>query len=269
MITFVLLKYVGMAKFTKWITGSLGFVLGGPIGGLLGFAVGAMIDASGDVLEKMQRGDFNYEDYRSDHPRQYADTAEGDFKMSLLVLIACVMNADGSPKKKELDVAKRFLLANFGEQGALEALQILKNLLKKNIDEANVARQIGYYMNYASKLELIHLLFEIAYADGVGNPYELNVILRISNNMGVSRLDFESIQAPYRKTKDVNWAYTALEIEDTATNEQIKKAYRTMAKKYHPDTVANLGDEIKTKATEKFRSINEAYEELKKERGFN
>lgn len=41
-----------------------------------------------------------------------------------------------------------------------------------------------------------------------------------------------------------------------------------MAKKYHPDTVANLGEDIKKKATEKFRSVNEAYEELKKQRGF-
>ena len=117
-----------MAGFTKWITGGLGFVLGGPIGGLIGFAIGSLIDGSaglvnyGEYQEQTQRG-------RNPHSR----TAEGDFKISLLVLIACVMKADGSPKKQELDVAKRFLLANFGEDGALEALQILKNLLRKNI----------------------------------------------------------------------------------------------------------------------------------------
>ena len=90
-------------------------------------------------------------------------------------------------------------------------------------------------MNYAGKLELIHLLFDIAYADGSENPYELQVIQRISWNLGVSTLDFNSLKAPYTRTKDVNWAYTALEIQPSATDTEIKKAYREMAKKYHPD----------------------------------
>lgn len=252
-----------MAGFTKWITGGLGFVLGGPIGGLIGFAIGSLIDGSAQLVNY---GEYQEQTRRGTNP--YSRTAEGDFKMSLLVLIACVMKADGSPKKQELDVAKRFLLANFGEEGALEALQILKNLLRQDINDVEVARQINYAMNYASKLELIHLLFEIAYADGAENQYELTVIQRISWNLGVSNLDFDALKAPYNRTKDVNWAYAALELKPDATDDEIKKAYRAMAKKYHPDTVANLGEEIKKKATEKFRSVNEAYEELKKTRGF-
>lgn len=252
-----------MAGFTKWITGGLGFVVGGPIGGLIGFAIGSLIDSSSQFI--------NAEEYQQQERQggdPYRKTAEGDFKMSLLVLIACVMKADGSPQKKELDVAKRFLLANFGEAGTLEALQILKNLLKQNIDDVQVARQINQYMNYSGKMELVHLLFEIAYADGNENPYELNVIKRIAWNLGVSTLDFNSLKAPYTRTKDVNWAYISLEIQSSATDAEIKKAYREMAKKYHPDTVSNLGEDIKKTATEKFRSINEAYEELKKQRGF-
>ena len=252
-----------MAGFTKWITGGLGFVLGGPIGGLIGFAIGSLIDGSAQLVNY---GEYQEQTRRGTNP--YSRTAEGDFKMSLLVLIACVMKADGSPKKQELDVAKRFLLANFGEEGALEALQILKNLLRQDINDVEVARQINYAMNYASKLELIHLLFEIAYADGAENQYELTVIQRISWNLGVSNLDFDALKAPYNRTKDVNWAYAALELKPDATDDEIKKAYRAMAKKYHPDTVANLGEDIKKKATEKFRSVNEAYEELKKTRGF-
>ena len=122
-----------MAGFTKWITGGLGFVLGGPIGGLIGFAIGSLIDGSSELINMRE---FQEQQGRGQNP--YGRTAEGDFKMSLLVLIACVMKADGSPKKQELDVAKRFLLANFGEEGALEALQILKNLLKQNIDDVQV-----------------------------------------------------------------------------------------------------------------------------------
>ena len=242
-----------MGSFGKFIGGGLGFVLGGPIGALIGFAVGSMFDGSQNPL--------------SSHSTSVNRTAEGDFKMSLLVLMACIMKADGHVDKSELAVVKKFLVANFGEQGALDALQILKNLLDQNIDETEVATQIGQNLNYSSKLELLHLLFQIAYADGEVVAPELNTIQRIATIFRIDRLDFDSVKAPYMKSVDRNWAYKTLEIEPTATDEDIKKAYRTMAKKYHPDLVNELGEDVKKSATEKFRSINEAYESLKKQRG--
>lgn len=242
-----------MGSFGKFIGGGLGFVLGGPVGALIGFAVGSMFDNSTVQVSSGTTGANR--------------TTEGDFKMSLLVLMACIMKADGRVDKAELAVVKKFLVANFGEEGALEALQILKNLLEQNIDETQVAMQIGQNLNYSSKLELLHLLFNIAYADGEVVDSELNTIQRIANIFRIERLDFESIKAPYMKTVDRDWAYKSLEIEPTATDDEIKKAYRRMAKKYHPDLVNELGEDVKKSATEKFRSINEAYESLKKQRG--
>ena len=244
-----------MASLGKWIGGGLGWAFGGPIGALIGFAVGSMFDSSSVNISTNTIGSNR--------------TTEGDFKMSLLVLMACVMKAHGKIMKAELDVAKKFLLANFGEQGALEALQILKNLLEQPIDEAQVAMQVNQYMNYSSKLELLHLLFDIAYADGEIHPSELAAIQRIAGIFLIDRLDFESLKAPYLKEVDRDWAYKSLEIDPTATDEEIKKAYRRMAKKYHPDLVNDLGEDVKKSATEKFRSINEAYESLKKQRGIN
>lgn len=123
-------------------------------------------------------------------------------------------------------------------------------------------------MNYPIKLEILHLLLEIAYADAEVSSSEMNAIQRIAYLLKISSSDFESLKAIYVKHEDHQWAYKALEIESTASNEEIKKAYREMAKKYHPDKVNTLGEDIKKIATEKFRSINEAYEVLKKERGF-
>lgn len=241
-----------MANFAKWIGGGLGFVLGGPMGALIGFAVGSMFDGTQINI--------------SGHALGPNRTAEGDFKMSLLVLMACVIKADGHVHRSELAVVKKFLVANFGEEGALEALQILKKILEQPIDETEVAIQIGMNMNYSSKLELLHLLFNIAYADGEIHKVEYNSIQRIANIFRIDRLDFESVKAPYMKTVDRDWAYKALEIEPTATADEIKKAYRRMAMKYHPDKVHDLGEDVKKSATEKFRSINEAYESLKKQR---
>ena len=243
-----------MSSFAKWIGGGLGWALGGPIGALIGFAIGSFIGAKLETVEKSQN--------------RRTTTTSGDFKISLLVLIACMMKADGHPKKSELEIVKRFLVNNFGEEGALEALSILKNLLEKDIDERQVAEQIYRYTNYATRLELIHLLFDIAYADHQVSTSELTLIERIAGIFHISRLDFESLKAPYIKQVDINWAYKALEIEPSASVDEIKKAYRKMAMKYHPDKVNTLGEDVKKKATEKFRSINEAYETLKMERKF-
>jgi len=244
-----------MGFFGKLIGGGLGWAFGGPIGALIGVAVGSMFDKSPSG--------------QTSGSSQQRRTTEADFKMSLLVMMACVMKADGKVLKSELDVVKRFLVANFGEDGALEALQLLKNLLEQPINETEVAMQINQYMNYSAKLQLVKLLFDIAYADGEVHSTELDMIKRISDIFRLSYQDFDSMKAPYTKTTDVNWAYKALEIEPTATDEEIKKAYRRMAMKYHPDKVHNLGDDVKKSATEKFRSINEAYESLKKNRGIN
>lgn len=244
-----------MGNFAKWIGGGLGWAFGGPIGAIIGFALGSLLGGS-EVQQTSQR------------TRVAGRTSEQDFKASLLVMIACVMKADGAAQKAELAVVKKFLVANFGEQGALEALQILKKLLEQPINETEVAHQINQYMNYSSKLQLIRLLFDVAYADGEVNAAELNTIRRIAVVFGLTKADFESLKAPFVKNVDQNWAYKALEIEQTASIDDIKKAYRRMAMKYHPDKVQNLGDDIKKSATEKFRAVNEAYEHLKKQRGF-
>lgn len=238
-----------MASLGKWIAGGLGWALGGPIGALIGYGLGSLLE--GSTVETLTT-------------RQ---TSEGDFKISLLVLIACIMKADGKVVKSELAVAKKFLIANYGEEGALEALKLLKDILDKEINETEVATQIGHQMNYSSKLELLHLLFAVAYADGEVHPLELESIQRIAVTFRISQADFASIRAPYTQTIDREWAYKTLEIEPTATNEEVKKAYRRMAMKYHPDKVHNLGDDIKKSATERFRTINEAHEAIKKERG--
>ncbi len=242
-----------MANFAKWIGGGLGWAVGGPIGAIVGFALGSLFGSTENIQTQ------------STYNRR---TTESDFKASLLVMIACVMKADGRVQKPELVVVKRFLVTNFGEDGALEALQILKKLLEQPINEVAVAQQISMYMNYSAKLQLVRLLFDIAYADGEVNAAELNVIRRISNIFNISSIEFDSLKAPYIKHIDQNWAYKALEIEPAASAEEIKKAYRRMAMKYHPDKVVNLGEDIKKSATEKFRAVNEAYEYLKKQRSF-
>lgn len=242
----------------KWILGTLGFVLGGPIGSIIGVLIASLFEKSG--LDN-QTSSGTSRTYRTQR------TTAGDVRVSIIVLIACVIKSDGRVLKSEINYIKPFLLRTFGEAGAKQALLLLKELLKQDIDAKAVAQQIGQHVNYSTRLELVHLLLAIANADGEIHDLELETISSISMYMSIQDADLQSILALYQRRKDTNWAYTALEITPSATNEEVKKAYRRMAMKFHPDKVANAGEEIRQQATDKFRAVNEAYEHIKQQRG--
>jgi DnaJ like chaperone protein len=236
-----------MAKYGKWIAGGLGWVILGPIGGLLGFAIGSVLDSSEKSVYTGQ-------------------TSRNSFFVSLLVLVAEVMRADGKVVQSELNYVKKYFLQNFGEDASKEALMLLRDILKKSVPLQDVCYQIRDNMDYPSRLQLLHFLFGIANADGVFHPKELNVINNIATWIGVSSADFDSIKSMFIDNLEAN--YRVLEIDQSATNEEIKKAYRNMALKYHPDKVGYLGEDIRKGAEEKFQKVNEAYEKIKKDRGF-
>lgn len=238
-----------MGLFGKWLGGGLGFVMGGPIGGMLGFLMGSVMDESS--------GDFTY----TSSPVR---TSQGDFVVSLLVLIAAVMKADGKVVKSELEYVKRFFVAQFGQDNARQVLLTLKDILEKDIPVTDVCRQIKYNMDYSSRLQLLHLLFNLSLADTVISKPEADILEKIAVNLGVEENDFRSIKNMFIPETDS--LYRILEVEPASSNDEVKKAYRRMAMKYHPDKVSHLGEEFKQTADEKFKKVNEAYEKIKKER---
>ncbi|MBN1989223.1 MAG: TerB family tellurite resistance protein [Bacteroidales bacterium] len=240
-----------MGKYGKWITGGLGFALFGPLGAVLGFAVGSLFDSA---------------DITSSRTTYTGQTSRNGFIVSLLVLVSAVMKADGKVLKSELDYVKRYFLQSFGEAAAAEAVLLLRDILKQHVPLKDVSFQIRDNMDYSSRLQLLHLLYGVAMADGVVSPEEVNVIREIAGYLGISQPDLDSISAMFIPNNDAN--YKILEVEPTATDEEIKKAYRRMAIKYHPDKVTHLGDDIRKSAEEKFQRVNQAYEKIKKERGF-
>jgi DnaJ like chaperone protein len=247
----------------KWIFGGLGFVLGGPIGALIGIVLGSLFEGKNALPGDWQKQTQTEEEDTTRERTYTRNATAGDIKIALLVLIACVMKADGRVLKSELNFIKPFLLKTYGEEEAKQALQLLKKMLEREIDVPAVTRQIAQHVNYSTRLEIVHLLLDLANADGDFAPEEESLIEQIAAGLNIKTNDYNSLAAMYRKTKDPNWAYTALEIEPSASDEEVKKAYRRMAMKYHPDKVANAGEEIKKQATEKFRTINEAYEHIK------
>jgi DnaJ like chaperone protein len=239
-----------MGIFGKWLGGGLGFVMGGPIGGLLGFLVGSVIDSTTVQTSTYTAGTTR--------------TTQGDFGMSLLVLVAAVMKADGKIVKSELDYVKQFFVRQFGQESAKQALLMLKDILRQEIPVRDVCLQIKVNMDYSSRLQLLHLLFNISLADTTIHASEIQIIEKISGYLGVASGDFLSIKNMFIPETDSS--YKILEIEPSSSNDEVKKANRRMAMKYHPDKVSHLGDEFRRTADEKFKKVNEAYEKIKKER---
>ncbi len=238
-----------MVKLGKWIGGGLGWAFGGPIGGLLGFFIGSFFDAAKiNSSTKLIEG----------------KTQRGDFILTFMVLSAAVMKADKVVRKSELDFVKRFLLSNFGEQQTKEALKVLKGLLEKDIPLNDVCNQIRFNMSNPLKLQILHYLFGISAADGEIHKNEILIIEQIAIKIGLTQREFNSVRSMF--VKETDSAYDILGIPKNATEAEIKKAYRGMAVKHHPDKVANMGEDIQNAAKRKFQTINDAYNRIKKER---
>lgn len=239
------------------ILAGLGWAFGGPIGAIIGYALGSLFSSNRPRV------------IRSEVNQQFGNTEEKrDFNVTLLVLSAAVMKADGSVKKSELDYVKRFFLQNFGQERAETYIKMLRDILNKEYNIYDVSRQVGRYMDYSSRLQLLHYLFGIAASDGNVSQAEIDVVHTISMYMGLSEMDYQSIKAMF--VKEVNAsdnAYKILGVDPDASDEEVKKAYREMAKKNHPDLVSNLGEEVRRAAEKKFQEINAAYEAIKKQRG--
>ena len=241
-----------MAKFAKWILGGLGWAIMPPLGGIFGFIIGSLIDDP-DVItgqKSIQSGQ---------------STTQGGYVMSLLVLVAAVMKADGKVLKSELEYTRQFFVRSFGTEAAGDALKMLRDLLKQDIPVTEVCMQIRSNMDQPSRLQLLHFLFGIAAADGHVDVSEHQLISHIAQQLGISERDYQSIESMFVANTDA--AYKILEAEPSSTDDDMKRAYRRMAVKYHPDKVHYLGEDVQKAADEKFQKVNEAWETIKKQRG--
>lgn len=250
----------------KWIGGVLGWAMGGVMGGIIGFAVGSMFDNSLSGEPTAQGGASSPQGGFGPRPGR-PQTQPGDFGVSLLILSAAVMKSDNQVKKSELDYVKEFFKRQFGQTKAESYIVMLRELLQKEFDLRDVCLQIKLYMDHASRLQLIHYLFGLSQSDGHVHPDEVTTIRNIANWLGISAVDYESIQAMFVKSSES--AYKILEITPQATDEEVRKAYKRMAVKHHPDKVGHLGEDVQKAANDKFKEVNTAYDQIKKERGMN
>ncbi len=257
----------------KYIFAIVGYFVSGYqfFGALAGYGLGYLVETilNPSQNQGQQQGNQqsynNYNTFFQQNPYG-APTEQKDFISILLVLSAAVMKADGKVLKSELDFLKNFFQAQFGNRFTTQHLQFLKETLDQ--DRVNVNETcsfLRYRTTEEVRIQLLHYLFGIAKADNHVSDQEIDVIYRIARQLHITDADFQSVKNMFYRNPQSD--YTILGITEHATEEEIKKAYRKMAVKYHPDKVQDMGEEHQKAAKEKFQQIQEAYENVKKVRG--
>ena len=260
-----------LQKVYSIIFGLIAFALfrGSFIAALIGFFIGGSFDAAqrarrnGGQNQRTSGGGQSFEDIFSYYRQQ---TQRYDFPTQLLVLSAYVMRSDGKVVKAELNFVKSFLARQFGPQFNVNHLQTLKRFLDApSLPIEEICSDIRMRAQEEVRIQLIHYLFGIASADGEVSEAEIATLQRIAHLLQVPPMDFRSVKGMFKQNLDSD--YEVLGIDKSATDEEVKKAYRQMAVRYHPDKVASLGEEYQNGAKEKFQKIQEAYDNIKKSRG--
>lgn len=263
-------------------------MLGGPLGAIIGGALGHMYDVESDQQRRELQMRCPYcRSIISPGPDGHCPSCGRDletnvlhnsydrqfvFYVSLASLAAKMAKADGVVTENEVRAFDQFVRQELGVSD--EERRIIANLFNeaKNSPEDGLAfaRQFKELIGYQPEVlqTMIHLLFRISMADGTFHPAEEQFIKSVAGIFGLSQFEYEQIKALFIKQNDR--AYTILGVDPSASDFEIKQAYKKLVREYHPDKLIAKGvpeDFIKI-ANEKMADINSAYESVRRERGF-
>ena len=284
------MKWVGC-----WIGGTLGTMLGsGILGTLAGFCLGSIIDEMMDSRADSNDYNTNKQDYYSQGNgyKQYQyggqngssnahsnEEQRNSFLFSMLVLSSYIIKADNKIMHSEMEFVRQFLRQNFGEQAVNQGQEILLKLFEiqkqqgiqvfRNTIHQSCA-EIKHNMDVSQRLQLLNYLVIIAKVDGYVSPEEIKALKEVARHLGLTAKDVDSMlnmENGARTNSNIEDAYKVLGLSSTATDDEVKVAYRKMALKHHPDRVATLGEDIRKAAEKKFQDINDAKERIFKARG--
>ncbi len=251
--------------------GGLGFMLGGPLGAIIGGALGSNVGISGSasrVHPGVRQGGRQSVGggYNPLHAQQ-------TFMIAMISLAAKVAKADGTVSPAEVKSFDNFLRTqlNMGEAERRVAAQIFNEARDSDIPAEEFARQIRQLLlgQPARMRDMVSLLMSIAMADGHLHPAEESMIKSIASTMGLGARDYDEAVGMFDTGQGAEASYAVLGLANDVSDDEVKKAYRNLAKEYHPDVVTNkgMGEDFQKFAAEKMRAVNAAYDVVKEERG--
>lgn len=255
--------------FAKWIGGYLGWITLGPVGGIIGFLVGSFIDSVSGVPSTEGSSGASFQ--------TGAEQVQGErnsFLLSMLVLAAYVIKADGKVMHSEMEFVRATLRNNFGEEAARQGNDILMKLFDQEKKQGRASfrqtiqdscLQVAMHVDYSGRLQLLNFLVMIAQADGRVDDVEVSALKEVAQWMQLSSNEIDRML--HLEGNTLEDAYRVLGVSPSATDDEVKRAYRRLALEHHPDRVAKLGEDVRRAAEKKFQEINAAKERIYKARG--
>jgi len=269
-----------MSWMGKILGGAFGFMLGGPLGAILGAAAGHQFDSGLDGIELGER--LNPGD------QQRIQMA---FFTATFSVMGHIAKADGRVTPSEIKMAEQ-VMAQMGLDTAMRetAIQLFRQGKQADFPIENVLEQ--FLSECRGRKNLLRMFIEIqlqaAFADGQLNRSEEAVLLRICDYLHFSRFEYEAIKmqfqaqqrfyqysqqqgygSRYQRQDNLTDAYAVLGVKPTATDAEVKKAYRKLMSQHHPDKLVAKGlpEEMMKLAKEKTQQIRKAYETIRAARG--
>lgn len=276
-----------MGFWGKAIGIGFGFMIGGPLGAILGGALGHMYDVESQSPAGLKRlrcphchntvpitGDGHCPVCGMQFSGASAKTSTYDrqfiFYLSLASLAAKMAKADGVVTEDEVRAFDHFVRVDLRLN--TEERKIVANLFNEAKaspeDGLAIARQFKDLVGFQRELlhTMVHLLFRISMADGKFHQAEERYINQVAQIFGLSSMEYEQIKALFIKKTDR--AYQVLGVTPQASDTEIKEAYKKLVREYHPDKLVSKGlpEDFMKIAHEKMSEINAAYDQIKKER---
>lgn len=265
-----------MSWFGKILGGTIGFFLGGPLGMIAGAVFGHMIDKSNEIHGSDDSQSQGYSRRFGDSDRYYFfntgyNRSQMVFFVGAFSMLAKLAAADGQVSDAARRKVNEFMVNDLHLSGSSYqyAQSVFEQALNQNSTFENLADQ--FYENFKGSPQILNLMIDIFYrvamVDGRISANEERLIDYAVRVFRIPESMHDSIRRNHN-VKGASKAYAVLGLTESATEAEIKKAYRKLILEYHPDTIAAKGmaDEFKEYATKRFREVQEAYETICRER---
>lgn len=197
--------------------------------------------------------------------KKYSKTAHtSEFETNLILLASALIKADGHVTREEMDFVRGFFIDHFDPAHIEEKMAILQHCLERQYDTRKACDDLRLSCSMSTRLQIVHFLFDIAIADTGLSQQERNVIFAIAGWLNINDVEFNRIRQSY--ITEVK-RYNIFGLPHTASFDEIKAAYRRLVLEYHPDRNIDLSPAEQKAAAEKFHKVQEAFEQIKAERG--
>jgi DnaJ like chaperone protein len=199
--------------------------------------------------------------------------AHNRFVFLLVHILVNIAAMDGEISRAETDTIYGFFRTRlgYGHSQMLWVRELVREAVAAPLPLDDLLREFSGF-SYEVRLVLLDLVYQVIYTKSPPPAAELDAAARIAAALGIAAYDHQAVRGRYAYSGYYRAAqgagagderyYRVLGLEPGASPEEIKKAYRNLSRKYHPDMVASLGEEFRRDAEEKMKEINEAYDRL-------